>query len=138
MKNFMQQMENNRVHKIDSQYVLMDKGDDWNIVKNEIEEMYNSWLKACMEINQSEADIIERVNNPGFKIEKEINQDGLLTYQLQDEKGIIGQQFILLNDEEILQENRLNMCLLFLFISSKSNEKSRRIIQDFVKEEIVI
>ncbi|GEM_PF-4960265 len=137
MLDIERELAKNKVHKISNQYVLTGKGEDWNEVKNEVEEIYDAWIISCVEFNQTEADILARINSEKFDIAKEKYPDRGVVYFFCDENGVIGNPFILQDSKEESSEDVLNIFLLLMFISSKVSENSKKKIQDFVKAEYI-
>ncbi len=129
---FFDEIKKDNVYKMGDQYVITGKGQKWNEAKNDIEELYKSWIEACAEIGMDEDHIIERLDNA--ELCKEANGNEVV-YYFSDSESVVGQPFVL--REEQMEENKVDLLLLLLFISSKLKDASKNKIRNFVKLEYV-
>ena len=54
-EDFYKELLKDNVIKISGgQYIITGKGDSWNDVKNEIEDIYKSWISSCELLGQGE------------------------------------------------------------------------------------
>lgn len=128
-KKFFDVVNKDNVYKMNGQYVITGKGDSWNQAKKEIDDLYKSWIFACELLGQGEDEVISRIDRSEIIAELE---DGKRHYYFVDKKGIIGEPFIIDPSDE---EQKLNLHLMLLYISSKVNDATKQLIRNFVKHE---
>ena len=129
-EDFYKELLKDNVIKISGgQYIITGKGDSWNDVKNEIEDIYKSWISSCELLGQGEEELLSRIDKS--KIIKDV-EAGKTGYYFLDKKGIIGQPFIIAQSDE---EQRVNLYLLLLFISSKLSDHTKDYLLEFIKKE---
>ena len=129
-KEFYDEIKKDNVYKMGGQYVITGKGDKWNAAKNEIEELYLSWIQSCNEIGLEEHIILERLESSELCKEDDNNE---IKYFFSDNDGIVGMPFILGNMN--FEENKTDLLLLLLYISSKLQDSAKNRVRDFVKLE---
>ena len=129
-EDFYKELSKDNVIKMSGgQYIIIGKGDSWNEVKEEIEDIYKSWISSCELLGQGEEELLSRIDKS--KIIKDV-EAGKTGYYFLDKKGIIGQPIIIAQDDE---EQRVNLYLLLLFISSKLSEHTKDYLLEFIKKE---
>ena len=129
-EDFYKELSKDHVIKMSGgQYIITGKGDSWNEVKDEIEDIYKSWISSCELLGQGEEELLSRIDKS--KIIKDV-EAGKTGYFFLDKKGIIGQPIIIAQDDE---EQRVNLYLLLLFISSKLSEHTKDYLLEFIKKE---
>jgi len=126
---FNEELHEDNVYKMDKQYVITGKGKTWNQAKEEIDNLYASWISSCESLGQSEGEILSRIEKS--EIFKEL-ENGKARYYFVDDISIIGQPFIINTAEE---EQKLNLFLLLLYISSKLSDDSKYRIREYVRAE---
>ena len=129
-EDFYKELSKDNVIKMSGgQYIITGKGDSWNEVKNEIEDIYKSWISSCELLGQGEEELLSRIDKA--KLIKDV-EAGKIGYYFLDKKGIIGQPFIISQDDE---EQRVNLYLLLLFITSKLSDHTKDYLLEFIKKE---
>ena len=129
-ENFYKELSKDNVIKMSGgQYIITGKGDSWNEVKDEIENIYISWIRSCELLGQGEEELLSRIDKS--KLIKDV-EAGKTGYYFLDKKGIIGQPFIIAQGDE---EQRVNLYLLLLFISSKLSDNTKDYLLEFIKKE---
>ena len=121
--------KDNVIKMFGGQYIITGKGDSWNEVKDEIEDIYKSWISSCELLGQGEEELLSRIDKS--KLIKDV-EAGKIGYYFLDKKGIIGQPFIIAQSDE---EQRVNLFLLLLFISSKLSDHTKDYLLEFIKKE---
>lgn len=128
--DFYKELSKDNVIKMSGgQYIITGKGDSWNEVKDEIEDIYKSWISSCELLGQGEEELLSRIDKS--KLIKDV-EAGKIGYYFLDKKGIIGQPFIVSHDDE---EQRVNLYLLLLFITSKLSDHTKDYLLEFIKKE---
>lgn len=126
---FYEELNKDNVYKMDGQYVFTGKGESWNQAKEEIDNLYLSWIDSCESLGQSEEEVLSRIERS--EIFKEM-ENGRAHYYFVDGKGIVGQPFIIDAENE---EQKADLFLLLLYVSSKLSDDSRWRINEYVRCE---
>ena len=131
-KKFYDAINKDNVYKMNGQYVITGKGDSWNQAKSEIDNLYYSWIAACELLGQGEEEVISRIDKS--ELVNEFENDRSIYYFI-DRKGIVGEPLIIDPNDE---EQKMNLFLMLLYISSKLSDDAKNRIREYVKSKQTI